>query len=155
MALVRILVDGYSLLHQWPELAHGKARHSEAARKELISILTDYQDSTGTPVTVVFDGAGGPKHLPRVETGHAVEVIFSKSGQTADDIIERVVHRMKPYGEVMVVTDDFAERDTVMTFGGTPVGCGIFIRMIADAAGELQEDLQRLNRKERQRFRSR
>jgi len=28
MALVRILVDGYSLLHHWPELAPGRARFS-------------------------------------------------------------------------------------------------------------------------------
>jgi hypothetical protein len=34
MPLVRILVDGYSLLHNWPELAPGKARHSAAARDE-------------------------------------------------------------------------------------------------------------------------
>ena len=35
MALVRILVDGFSLLHNWPELAPGKGRHSAAARGEL------------------------------------------------------------------------------------------------------------------------
>ena len=39
MALVRILVDGYSLLHDWPELAPGKARHSASAREELIQRL--------------------------------------------------------------------------------------------------------------------
>ena len=44
MALVRILVDGYSLLHSWPELAPGKPRHSAAARDELIRVLTLYQE---------------------------------------------------------------------------------------------------------------
>ena len=52
MALVRILVDGYSLLHNWPELAPGHPRHSERARNELVHVLTRYQDTTGTPVTV-------------------------------------------------------------------------------------------------------
>ena len=64
MALVRILVDGYSLLHSWPELAPGKARHSQAARDELIHVLTRYQDACGTPVTVVFDGAGSKRGRP-------------------------------------------------------------------------------------------
>ena len=41
MALVRILVDGYSLLHNWPELAPGKPRFSPAARGELIRMLTN------------------------------------------------------------------------------------------------------------------
>ena len=42
MALVRILVDGYSLLHNWPELASGAARHSEAARDALGEMLMQY-----------------------------------------------------------------------------------------------------------------
>ena len=54
MALVRILIDGYSLLHNWPELAEGAARHSEAARGALVEILTHYQDACGTPITVFF-----------------------------------------------------------------------------------------------------
>jgi hypothetical protein len=33
---VRILIDGYSLLHQWPELAPGSPRHSARARDALI-----------------------------------------------------------------------------------------------------------------------
>ena len=40
MALVRILVDGFSLLHSWPELAPGRPRHTAAVRKELINRLT-------------------------------------------------------------------------------------------------------------------
>ena len=42
MALVRILVDGYSLLHNWPELAPGRPRHSALARAELIYVLTRF-----------------------------------------------------------------------------------------------------------------
>ena len=55
MALLRILVDGYSLLHNWPELAPDHPRHSERARQELIHVLTRYHDATGTPVTIFFD----------------------------------------------------------------------------------------------------
>src|ERR1700734_3520845 len=56
MALARILVDGYSLLHSWPDLAPGQPRHSERARDELILILTQYHDVTGEPLTIFFDG---------------------------------------------------------------------------------------------------
>ena len=42
MALVRILVDGYSLLHSWPGLAPSRARHSAAARDELIQRHTQH-----------------------------------------------------------------------------------------------------------------
>jgi predicted RNA-binding protein with PIN domain len=152
MALVRILVDGYSLLHSWPELAPGKARHSSAARDELVRVLTLYQDATGTPVTVFFDGSR-PKRGPQdPEAATGVEVLFSRAGQTADQMIERAAHRFQPYGEVLAVTDDRSERDTVMALGGTTSSCDNFVQMIAGTLAELQDDIKDHNRKERNRF---
>lgn len=148
MALVRILVDGYSLLHNWPELAPGKPRHSMAARDELIAILTQYRDATGTPVTIIFDGAGAPKGIEKQHSTRELEVLYSKAGQTADDIIERVTHRLVPYGDVLVVTDDFAERDTVIALGGSAASCTQFILQIGAALGDLQRDLKRVNARE-------
>ena len=110
MALVRILVDGYSLLHNWPELARGKARHSAAAREELIAMLTHYQDATRTPITIFFDGSGAPAGVPKNESTPNLEVLFSKAGQTADDMIERAAHRFQPYGVVREFYPDGEER---------------------------------------------
>jgi len=152
MALVRILVDGYSLLHSWPELAPGAARHSERARDELIFVLTKYQDVTGEPITIFFDGAGAPSGAPKNESQRNVEVLFSRRGQKADDMIERAAHRFQAYGEIMVVTDDFAERDTVSGFGGHVASCHNFIRMIENALTGLQDDLRNYNRAEQNRF---
>jgi predicted RNA-binding protein with PIN domain len=153
MALVRILVDGYSLLHHWPELAEGAPRHSEAARDALVDMLQQYQDASDTPVTVFFDGRGSRKTRPKNESGNAVEVLFSSAGQTADDLIERAANRFQEYGEVLVVTDDMAERDTVSGFGGLVASCGNFIAMIQNALADLQEKIDNLNRSERNRFR--
>ena len=152
MALVRILVDGYSLLHNWPELAPGQPRHSARAREELVHILMRYHDATGGPITVFFDGAGAPPDVPKNESNAAVEVLFSRAGQTADDMIERAAHRFQSYGEVLVVTNDHAERDTVIGFGGSAASCENFIRMIGNALAELQAELKNHNRVERNRF---
>jgi predicted RNA-binding protein with PIN domain len=153
MALVRILVDGYSLLHNWPELAPGQPRHSERARNELIHILTKYHDTTGEPITIFFDGAGAPPNVPKQDSSRAVEILFSRAGQTADEMIERAAHRFQDYGEVLVVTDDFAERDIVGGMGGSVASCTNFIRMIENALTELQDELRDYNRRERNRFR--
>ncbi|HVU07592.1 MAG TPA: NYN domain-containing protein [Verrucomicrobiae bacterium] len=154
MALVRILVDGYSLLHNWPELAAGAPRHSERARDELVQILTRYHDVTGEPVTIFFDGAGSPPGAPKNESSSDVEVLFSRAGQTADDLIERVTHRFQQFGEVLVVTDDFAERDIVSGFGGSVASCANFICMVENALTELQDELRTYNRAERNRFKN-
>src|SRR5260370_27148918 len=117
MALVRILVDGYSLLHNWPALAPGQPRHSAAAREELIRRLTLYQDAAKTPITIFFDGSGARAPKPAATPEPEVEVLYSRSGQTADDMIERAVYRFQAYGEVLAVTDDNTERQTVIKPG--------------------------------------
>lgn len=152
MALVRILVDGYSLLHSWPELAPGRARHSAEAREELIRVLTRYQDVAGTPVTVVFDGNSAQRGVNRATPPHSIEILYSKSGQTADQIIERAAHRFKPYGEVLAVTDDVAERETVISLGGLSSSCFNFVQTIENALADLAEDIKDHNRTERHRF---
>ena len=155
MALVRILVDGYSLLHNWPELAPDRPRHSEAARDALIRHLTHYQDAVGTAVTVFFDGAGrrGPAHSQ--DADHHVEVIFSRNGKTADELIERAAHRFAAWGEVLAVTDDRIERDTVTALGGFASSCEDFIRQVNDTLGEQAEDIHHHNRRERHRYQRR
>src|SRR5437867_5998825 len=153
MALVRILVDGYSLLHNWPELAPRKPRHSAAARDELVHVLTRYHDVIGTPLTIFFDGAGAPPNVPKNESTAHVEVLFSKAGQTADQMIERAAHRFQPYGEVLAVTDDNAERDLVIGLGGSAASCWNFISMVQSALAEFADELKLHNRAEKYRYR--
>ena len=152
MALVRILVDGYSLLHNWPELAPGRPRHSAAARDELIRRLTLYRDTIGTPITVFFDGSGPARGPAEFLSTPELEIIFSRAGKTADDLIERAAHRFQPYGEVLAVTDDHAERDLVVSLGGVASSCFNFIQTIASALADQQRDLGQHNRRERNAF---
>lgn len=153
MALVRILVDGYSLLHSWPELAPGKARFSAAARDELIRVLTLYRDATHTPISIFFDGSSpklsGPSATPSTPD---VEILFSRAGQTADQMIERAAVRFQPYGEVLAVTDDTAERETVINLGGMASSCWNFIQTVQNTLAEMQDEIKHHNRRERNKF---
>jgi predicted RNA-binding protein with PIN domain len=152
MALVRILVDGYSLLHNWPELARGKPRHSAAARDALIQALTQYRDATRTPITIFFDGSGPQRGPSEIKSTPEVEILFSRAGQTADQMIERAAYRFQPFGEVLAVTDDNAERDTVIALGGMASSCFSFIQTVESALAELQHDIKRVNRREKNQF---
>jgi predicted RNA-binding protein with PIN domain len=81
--------------------------------------------------------------------------LFSGADQTADDLIERAAVRLGKYGEVMVVTDDHAERDTVISMGGMPYGCFFFIQMVEDALHEKGRDIARHNQRERKNYQQR
>ena len=152
MAIVRILVDGFSLLHAWPKLAPNEPRHSSAARKELVSKLIQYRDAISTPLTIIFDGGGAPANTPQPVSPEGVEVLYSKKGQTADDLIERTAYRLKPYGEALTITNDYAERDTVIAMGGLAQSCEDFIRQVEETLGQQSRDIVRHNKKESARF---
>jgi predicted RNA-binding protein with PIN domain len=79
--------------------------------------------------------------------------LFSKAGQTADQMIERAAHRFQSYGEVLAVTDDRAERDIVVGMGGQASSCLNFIRDVENGLAEFADDLKHHNRTEQNRFR--
>ena len=152
MALLRILIDGYSLLHNWPELAPGRPRHSAAAREALIHKLTLYRDATGTPITIFFDGANTAPNKAGVESTPELEILYSRAGQTADQMIERAAHRFREFGDVLAVTDDHAERDTVVAMGGMASSCWNFIQNVESALTDMNRELKNHNMFERNKY---
>jgi predicted RNA-binding protein with PIN domain len=110
-----LLVDGHSVIFAWPDLAESHQRNTAAARERLVKLLTGLQDSTDWTVAVVFDGRGAKASSEGAPDG--IAVFYSKSGQTADSIIERLAAKYAHDCEVTVATDDTMERTTVEAFG--------------------------------------
>jgi predicted RNA-binding protein with PIN domain len=67
-------------------------------------------------------------------------------------MIERTAHRLREYGDVLAVTDDHAERETVIALGGMASSCLNFIQTVEQALGELHDDIKHHNRQERNKF---
>jgi uncharacterized protein len=110
-----LIVDGHSIIFAWPELRKLHARRSSLAREALIKQLRDYQDWTGVHVVVVFDGKGS-KISATSEPGE-VQIFYSRTGQPADAIIERLASKYAKRSELMVATSDSMEAETVLACG--------------------------------------
>lgn len=110
-----LIVDGHSVIFAWPELRKLQARRSSLAREALIKRLRDYQDWTGVRVVVVFDGKG--RNIEATSDPADVQVFYSRTGQTADAIIERLASKYAKRFELMVATSDSMERQTVEACG--------------------------------------
>ena len=149
MNFVRILVDGYSVLHACPKALLNAKPHSAKARDWLIRQVTLYQDAIHVPMTIVFDGMGSKASRENQEVHPHVEVIFSKSNQTADDIIERVTHKLLEYGPVLVVTNDYAEQNTIFSMGGAVSSCEQFMDDMQHTQTQFQNDLKKFKGKSR------
>jgi predicted RNA-binding protein with PIN domain len=110
-----LIVDGHSIIFAWPELRKLHARRSSLAREALTKQLRDYQDWTGVRVVVVFDGKGR-KTSATYELGD-VQIFYSRSGQSADAIIERLAGKYSKRFELIVATSDAMEAETVQVCG--------------------------------------
>ena len=110
-----LIVDGHSVIFAWPELRKVHARRSSIAREALLKQLRDYQDWTGVHVVVVFDGKG--KKVDAISDPAEVQVFYSRSGQSADAIIERLASKYAKRFEIMVATSDSMEAETVQACG--------------------------------------
>lgn len=81
-----LIVDGYNLLG-----ARGQVGPDlEFAREQLFRDLSTYRQRKGHPVTVVFDGWQQAICAERREHRMGVQVVYSKRGERADQVIQRL-----------------------------------------------------------------
>jgi predicted RNA-binding protein with PIN domain len=139
-----LLVDGHSMIFDWPDLAAMHARNTAAAREELVKRLTGLQDNTEWTVAVVFDGKGVKASSDGAP--HGIAVFYSKSGQTADSIIERLAAKYAKDHEVTVATNDRLERTTAEAFGSNTIS-GMQLRAEMESAlDSVRDTIRRLRR---------
>ncbi|MCX7868391.1 MAG: NYN domain-containing protein [Terrimicrobiaceae bacterium] len=129
-----LLVDGHSMIFACPELRALHRRFPSAARQRLVERVRVLHDSGAWVVGVVFDGRG-PRASDDSEPG-GLAVFYSKSGQAADTLIERLAAKYAKDCEVVVATEDVAERRTVEALGGRGIGlAGLHQEISAAQAG--------------------
>lgn len=139
-----LIVDGHSMIFQWPDLTLQHAKRTSVARETLIRMLTGLQDNSDWHVAIVFDGKGAK--ASEVGQAHGIQVFYSKADQTADSIIERLVATYASKYDVTVATDDILERTTVESFGGSAMSAFQLREEIDGAGRELDQKLRQLRR---------
>ena len=127
-----LLVDGHSVIFAWPELRKLHERRSSLAREALIKRLRDYQDWSGVRAVVVFDGKSST--LSSISDPADVQVFYSRRGQSADAIIERLASKYAPRFELIVATSDSLERETVNACGAESISPEALRRLLEEEA---------------------
>ena len=126
-----LIVDGHSVIFAWPELHKLHQRRTSLAREALAKKLRDYQDWTGVRTVVVFDGKG-PKISEESQPGE-IQVFYSRAGQSADAVIERLVSKYASQFRVTVATNDHLEEQTASAFGADCISTKGLRGLLAEA----------------------
>ena len=110
-----LIVDGHSVIFAWPELRKLHERRTSLARDVLVRQLRDYQDWTGVRVIAVFDGKGTAVNASSFPG--EIQIFYSRAGQTADSIVERLASKYGGQFSLLVATSDYLEQETVAACG--------------------------------------
>jgi predicted RNA-binding protein with PIN domain len=110
-----LIVDGHSVIFAWPKLRELHQRRTSLARDALVRMLRDFQDWTGVRAIVVFDGKGSVVGN-QADPGE-IQVFYSRAGQTADSVVERLASKYATRFQLLVATDDYLEQQTATACG--------------------------------------
>ncbi len=101
---MHLIIDGYNLLHVSRSLIQLSSIELQWERDQLIHQLSAFRQVKPCEITVVFDGWQGGWNSERKEWKKGIELIFSKLGEKADEVIKRLV-KEKGSGAIVITSD--------------------------------------------------
>jgi len=120
-----IIVDGYNLIRQWPELAMLDRVDLGHGREALLRELQAYQRARRHQITVVFDGRERGGMSEGAERAGGIGVRYSRQGETADEVIARLA--AEGGSGAVVVSSDREVQAAARRHGAAPLSAGEFM----------------------------
>lgn len=111
-----------------------------SARDKLMDILSDYQGYRRMTLILVFDAykvAGNPGTIFKY---HNIHVVYTKEAETADQYIEKTVHKIGKKYHVTVATSDALEQVIILGQGGHRISAEGLRQEVEAAKTELRAE---------------
>ena len=132
-----LILDGYNLIGALERYSPRFTGGLDESRELLINDALKAAGWTGREIIVVFDASRSPESgRTELRAGGAVRVVYSAPGESADDVIERLIR--DEHNSYTVCTADFALQRAVLANGAA--------RSIPREFEELLNDLPALTR---------
>lgn len=139
-----ILVDAYNVIFAWQDLKELAALNIDSARDKLMDMLSAYAAYVEAKLILVFDAYKVQAHKTEVLRYHNIDVVYTKTAETADQYIEKTAQKMSGKYRVSVVTSDALEQIIIRSQGCTLIG-----------SREFYQDMQALLESKRKEHRER
>ena len=117
---MHLIIDGYNVIKSAQEFIYHNSQ-LQTQREQFNKLLSQYKTKTGYRITVVYDGTKGISSLQTYEHISGIEVIYSRSGETADEVIKRLVEEGKNPAEIFVASSDREVKEYAQSCGACVV----------------------------------
>ena len=119
----KLVIDGYNLIG-----AYGLMRNRDLQneRDTLIKKLSDYKKIKKFDITIVFDGWRSNNLFEGYDRTGGVSIIYSRTGESADEVIKKIVKGGQGRENFIVVTSDREVADFCNRYNATVVSSGEF-----------------------------
>lgn len=134
-----LLVDGYNIIFAWDELKAIAAENLDAARSQLMHVLSNYCGFRRCNLILVFDAYRVKGQQREVEQYHNISVVYTKEAETADAYIEKISHDLSKRHRVRVATSDGMEQVIILGNGALRVSAEEFHREVRQTEDAIRE----------------
>ncbi len=132
-----LLVDGYNIIFAWEDLK-SVARHDlDGARQLLMDMLCNYQGFKQCQVILVFDAYKVHHGTGSAEKYRNINVVYTKSAETADNYIEKTTLELSKTRRVAVATSDGLEQLIILGHGAMRMSASAFRAEIEAVNGQI------------------
>jgi predicted RNA-binding protein with PIN domain len=127
-----IIVDGYNVIHRVPRFKAHMERSLEGGREALLRYCTEWKARRRDVdrFYVVFDGDSSVIGGERAASAPGVRALYSKTGETADLRIRRMLEQADRREHFTVVSDDNEVRDSARVHHMTTMSSLEFARVV-------------------------
>ena len=104
-----------------------------------MDILSDYQGYKKDTVILVFDAYKVKGGTGSVQKYHNIHVIYTKEAETADQYIEKAVHKMGQKYDVTVATSDYLEQMIIWGSGARRISAQGLLEEVKQMKEEVRQ----------------
>lgn len=140
-----LLVDGYNIIFAWEELSKLAREDLDAARNQLIHILSNYQGMRHCKVILIFDAYRVKGGVGSVEKVNNIFVVYTKQAETADTYIERTTYELGKHYRVRVATSDGMEQTIILGHESQRISARAFEEEVKQMQAELEARIRQNN----------
>jgi predicted RNA-binding protein with PIN domain len=107
------IIDGYNFIFNYFKPEGVSKEKLTFFRDRLVRDLAQFSNFKGYRFAVVFDAKHSPRRIRSEKRIDNVDIIYSRGEETADTIIEKLVHNNEEYERIFVITSDYMQQKVV------------------------------------------